>query len=37
VGNAGSYGDDTYRMRLWPRGEQAPPVLRKRWPGWDRP
>jgi ribosomal protein S13 len=35
LGNAGSNGDDSYRLRLWPRGEQQDPALRKRWPGWD--
>jgi hypothetical protein len=34
-GQAGADGDDSYRLRLWPRGESSPPVLRKRWPGWE--
>ena len=37
VGHAGADGDDSYRLRLWPGGEPAAPVLRKRWPGRDRP
>jgi len=37
TGLAGANGDDSYRLRLWPRGDLAPAVLRKRWPGWDRP
>lgn len=36
LGNAGSNGDDSYRLRLWPRGERQDPALRKRWPGWDK-
>lgn len=28
-------GGDSYRLRLWPRDKDEPPVLRKRWPGWD--
>jgi hypothetical protein len=27
-------GMDSYRLRLWPRGEDRPPTLRKSWPGW---
>lgn len=36
LGNAGANGDDSYRLRLWPGGERQNPVLRKRWPGWDK-
>jgi hypothetical protein len=35
VGRAGAEGDDSYRLRLWPRDRATAPVLRKRWPGWD--
>jgi hypothetical protein len=27
-------GLDAYRVRLWPRAEDAPPELRRRWNGW---
>lgn len=27
-------GDDSYRLRLWPRAQDREPVLRKNWPGW---
>jgi 8-oxo-dGDP phosphatase len=37
LGYAGADGDDSYRLRLWPRGQRAAPVLRKRWPGWGSP
>jgi ribosomal protein S13 len=36
LGHAGANGDDSYRLRLWPRGQQEDPALRKRWPGWDQ-
>ena len=36
LGAAGADGDDSYRLRLWPRDQSSPPMLRKRWPGWDR-
>jgi hypothetical protein len=36
VGRAGAEGDDSYRMRLWPRSRREDPALRKRWPGWDK-
>jgi ribosomal protein S13 len=36
LGNAGSNGDDCYRLRLWSRGEREDPALRERWPGWDK-
>jgi ribosomal protein S13 len=36
LGRAGAEGDDSYRLRLWPRGEREDPALRKRWPGWDK-
>jgi hypothetical protein len=36
LGHAGAEGDDSYRLRLWPRGERKDPTLRKRWPGWDK-
>ena len=36
LGAAGANGDDCYRLRLWPRVPVRAPVLRKRWPGWDR-
>jgi hypothetical protein len=35
-GAAGANGDDSYRLRLWPQAQPGPPVLRKRWPGWDQ-
>jgi hypothetical protein len=35
IGYAGAEGEDSYRLRLWPRGQDSPPELRKRWPGWD--
>jgi hypothetical protein len=36
LGAAGANGDDSYQLRLWPRGPVSTPLLRKRWPGWDR-
>jgi hypothetical protein len=36
LGHAGADGNDSYRLRLWPRGQQEDPALRKRWPGWDQ-
>jgi len=36
LGHAGADGDDSYRLRIWPRGQREDPVLRKRWPGWDQ-
>jgi ribosomal protein S13 len=36
LGHAGANGDDSYRLRLWPRGQREEPELRKRWPGWDK-
>jgi hypothetical protein len=36
LGAAGADGDDSYRLRLWPRGQREDPALRKRWPGWDK-
>ena len=36
LGHAGADGDDSYRLRLWPRDQDNTPRLRKRWPGWDR-
>jgi 8-oxo-dGTP pyrophosphatase MutT (NUDIX family) len=36
LGTAGADGDDSYRLRLWPRSQVNAPVLRKRWQGWDR-
>jgi ribosomal protein S13 len=36
LGHAGADGNDSYRLRLWPRGQREDPVLRKRWPGWDQ-
>ena len=35
IGHAGANGQDSYRLRLWPRTDTSPAVLRKRWPGWD--
>jgi hypothetical protein len=35
LGFAGAEGDDSYRLRLWPRDDDTAPMLRKRWPGWD--
>jgi hypothetical protein len=35
LGHAGADGQDSYRVRLWPRAGASPAVLRKRWPGWD--
>jgi hypothetical protein len=37
LGYAGAGGTDTYRLRLWPRGQPAGPMLRKCWPGWESP
>jgi TonB family protein len=34
LGFAGANGNDSYRLRLWPRQEDTEPVLRKSWPGW---
>lgn len=31
----GAVGMDQYRMALWPRHEDRPPILRHSWPGWD--
>lgn len=36
LGHAGSDGDDSYRLRLWPHGNREDLALRKRWPGWDK-
>jgi hypothetical protein len=36
LGHAGADADDSYRLRLWPRGQREDPGLRKRWPGWDQ-
>jgi hypothetical protein len=36
LGHAGADGDDSYRLRLWPRDQDKTPILRKRWQGWDR-
>lgn len=36
LGHAGADGEDSYRLRWWPRGQASPALLRKRWPGWDR-
>jgi ribosomal protein S13 len=36
LGRAGAEGGDSFRLRLWPRGEREDPALRKRWPGWDK-
>jgi TonB family protein len=33
-GFAGASGNDSYRLRLWPRQEDTEPVLRKSWLGW---
>lgn len=35
LGLAGA-NEDSYRLRLWPRGQREAPALRKRWPGWDQ-
>jgi hypothetical protein len=35
LGAAGANGEDSYRLRFWPRDRRQVPVLRKRWPGWD--
>lgn len=35
LGLQGADGDDSYRLRLWPRTDDKPPELRKYWPGWD--
>jgi hypothetical protein len=35
LGYAGADGEDSYRLRLWPREQDEPSALRKRWPGWD--
>jgi hypothetical protein len=29
------HGDESYRLRLWPRDQDQAPELRKSWPGWD--
>ena len=34
LGFRGANGNDSYRLRLWPRQEDTEPVLRKSWPGW---
>jgi TonB family protein len=34
LGFAGANGNDSYRLRLWPRQEDTEPVLRKSWLGW---
>jgi TonB family protein len=34
LGFAGANGNDSYRLRLWPRQEDTEPVLHKSWPGW---
>lgn len=34
VGAGGAEGEDSYRLRLWPRATDAPPELRTCWPGW---
>ncbi|WP_219994307.1 DUF397 domain-containing protein [Actinokineospora spheciospongiae] len=31
---AGTEGVDSYRLRLWPRGQKTPPRGRKVWHGW---
>lgn len=31
----GVEGVDSYRLRLWPREDDKPPALRKRWPGFE--
>ncbi|MCK2238230.1 MULTISPECIES: hypothetical protein [unclassified Crossiella] len=30
----GAEGLDSYRLRLWPRGDETSPALRRGWPGW---
>jgi len=35
LGFEGAEGDDSYRLQLWPATGPEPPVLRKRWQGWD--
>lgn len=34
LGTAGANGDDSYRIRLFPRRRSTPPRLRKAWAGW---
>lgn len=34
LGFAGANGEDSYRVRLFPRAEPNPPALRRSWPGW---
>ncbi|ANZ36445.1 hypothetical protein BBK82_10595 [Lentzea guizhouensis] len=31
----GAEGLDSYRLQLWPRDQDTPPVLLKRWPGFE--
>ncbi|MEU3649839.1 hypothetical protein AB0E59_41165 [Lentzea sp. NPDC034063] len=35
LADEGSYGDDYYRIRLWPRAAAAEPELRRCWAGWN--
>ncbi|RSN70134.1 hypothetical protein [Actinomadura sp. WAC 06369] len=35
-GDRGTVINDSYRLRLWPRHQDSPPVLRKCWPRWGR-
>ncbi len=35
VGAAGANGDDSYRLRFWPRQQDTAAGLRRRWPGWE--
>jgi hypothetical protein len=34
LGGSGANGDDSYRVRLWPRITDTEPRLRRSWPGW---
>lgn len=34
LGAGGAEGDDSYRLRLWPRSTDGEPELRRSWPGW---
>ncbi|GAA1823276.1 hypothetical protein GCM10009682_49480 [Luedemannella flava] len=34
VGGIAAGGGDAYRLTLWPRDVDTPPVVRRAWPGW---
>jgi hypothetical protein len=35
LGGSGADGEDSYRVRLWPRTTDREPELLRSWPGWD--